>query len=117
MQYIVEIIVYRLNPGTADDFHAVMTEVSAPLHRRHGLDIVWHGRTLHVPDGYGLIRCFRNMAVLEASQADFYASDAWRSGPREAIVSRIAETLKLVLPMDSAAVEAIRRQGDGMALG
>jgi hypothetical protein len=51
------------------------------------------------------------MESLEQQLANFYASEAWRIGPREAIVSRIVETVKIVIPMEASAIEAIRRQG------
>jgi hypothetical protein len=36
---------------------------------------------------------------------------AWRSGPREDIIARIETSTRLVIPMQAAAIEAIRQQG------
>lgn len=111
MQHLVEIMLYTLRPGTGGEFLAIMQNESAPLHLQADIDIVWHGQSHHDPDCYGLIRAFKDMEGLEQQLAHFYASDAWRLGPREAIVSRILETVKIVIPMDASAIEAIRRQG------
>ncbi|OLP57633.1 NIPSNAP family containing protein [Rhizobium rhizosphaerae] len=110
MDQIVEILTYRLTPGSGAAFFAIMQEVSVPLHLKHGIDVVWHGRSLHDADGYGLIRAFETMEALEAQQAAFYAGDDWRTGPREEIVSRIAGATKIVVPMNAAAIAGLRAQ-------
>ena len=108
MSRIVEILLYKLKPGTGGDFQAIMRDVSAPLHRRHGIDVVWHGPSMHDPDGYGLIRAFPDVAAMEATLAAFYAGDDWRQGPREAIVSRIDVATKLVMPLPAVVIEGLR---------
>jgi hypothetical protein len=111
MAQIIEILLYKLKPGTGGEFFSIMQEVSVPLHRRHGIDVVWHGQSMNDPDGYGLIRAFADMAALEASQQDFYTSEAWRSGPREEIVARIETATKIVIPMNDEGIEGLRKQG------
>jgi len=85
--------------------------VSVPLHQQWGIEVVWHGQSLHDPDSYGLIRGFADLATLEATQAALYASDDWRAGPREGILSRIETATKIVIPMNEAAIESLRRKG------
>lgn len=111
MAKIIEILLYKLKPGTGSGFFSIMQGVSVPLHRKHGIDVVWHGPSIHDPDGYGLIRAFADMAALEASQRDFYASEAWRSGPREEIIARIETATKIVIPMNDEGIEGFRKQG------
>lgn len=41
---------------------------------------------------------------------DFYASAGWRSGPREAIISRIEVSLKSVLTLPQIAVNELRKK-------
>lgn len=86
-----------------------MREVSVPLHRSAGLDVVAFGASLHDPDADDLIRAFDSLDHLEASEAAFYRSDAWRSGPRQAIVDRIATSLKVVTEVEDGALETMRR--------
>jgi len=83
-----------------------------PLHRRCGLDVVAYGQSLHDPDAYHLIRAAGDFESMEAAFADFYGSEAWRLGPREAIIARIATSLRTVVSMDAEAVESLRRQGE-----
>lgn len=111
MTRIIEILLYRLKPGTGSEFFSIMQDVSVPLHLKNGIDVVWHGQSLHDADGYGLIRAFPDMASLETMQSAFYGSDAWRSGPREGIVARIETATKIIVPMNTEAIEGLRRQG------
>jgi hypothetical protein len=111
MSPIVEILLYKLKPGTGREFFSMMRDVSVPLHRQFGIDVVWHGQSMHDLDGYGLIRAFADMASLEDLLSAFYSSETWRSGPREEIVSRIETATKIVIPMDADAIEGLRKQG------
>lgn len=111
MARVVEILLYTLKPGTGDAFHAIMAETSVPLHASIGMDVVAYGPSLHDPDAYYLIRAYDDLAHLDASQEAFYASGLWRNGPREAIVSRIAVSVKSVLPLSPEAIETLRREG------
>lgn len=111
MSQIIEILLYKLKPGTGGEFFEIMQNISAPLHKQRGIDVVWHGQSMHDPDDYGLIRAFADMAALEAVQSALYASEAWRAGPREAIISRIVTATKIVIPMNAEAVDGLRKQG------
>jgi len=111
MAKVVEILIYTLTSGTGDDFHSIMKDVSIPLHIDNGIDVVWYGPSLHCTDGYILIRAFTDMPSLNASQEIFYKSAAWRLGPREAIVSKIENSMKAILEMAEDAVDAIRKSG------
>ena len=54
----VEILQYTLRKGSGAAFHAIMQEISVPLHQSHGIDVVSFGNSLHDPDCYYLIRTF-----------------------------------------------------------
>ncbi|EPN1931318.1 NIPSNAP family protein [Cronobacter dublinensis] len=103
---IVEILQYTLKKDSGSDFHQIMHEVSVPLHTRNGIDVVAYGKSLHDADSYYLIRAFEIKSVLN----DFYASAGWRSGPREAIISRIEVSLKSVLVLPQIAVNELRKK-------
>ena len=108
---IVEILVYQLKPATGPAFFEIMQRVSVPMHRQLGIDVVWHGQSLHDPDGYGLIRAFADLPALEVALGAFYESPDWRSGPREEIIASIETATRIVIPMNAEAIEGIRRQG------
>ncbi len=106
----VEILQYTLRKGTGTAFHALMQQISAPLHQRHGIDIVSFGNSLHDSDCYYLIRAFdspENMAtVLEA----FYSSNDWLSGPRKDIIDSIEVSIKTVMNLPPESVDGLRVQ-------
>lgn len=104
----VEFLNYELSPGTGAFFHAIMTNVSVPLHRKAGIDVIAFGRSAHSADCYFLVRAFDDLRHLEAAQDAFYKSDAWRDGPRSEIVSRIVASLRSVIPMESELIEELR---------
>lgn len=105
---IVEILQYTLKKGTGDAFHQVMRDVSVPLHARNGIDIVAYGNSLHDADSYYLIRAFDSEEQMNSVLDDFYASEGWRSGPREDIIERIETSLKSILTLSGSAVEGLR---------
>ena len=109
MTRVVETLLYTLKPGTEREFHAIMQDISIPLHEKAGMDVVAYGPSLHQADAYLLIRAYRDLDHLTRSQADFYQSEDWRSGPRAAIIERIAESLKAVTELPVTAVEALRQ--------
>jgi hypothetical protein len=111
MSQLIEILLYKLKPGSGAEFFEIMQNISIPLHKQHGIDVIWHGQSQHDPDGYGLIRGFADLATLDAVQSAFYASEAWQAGPRAAIIARIETATKIVIPMNADAVKGLRDQG------
>ncbi|MCC8368407.1 NIPSNAP family protein [Xenorhabdus sp. PB61.4] len=105
---IIEILQYELKKGTGSQFHEIMVNVSVPLHRSQGIDVVSFGNSLHNPDCYYLIRAFEDMNELSAVQARFYKSDAWINGPRTGIIERIDKSVKTVIEMPASAINALR---------
>lgn len=85
-----------------------MREVSVPVHTRNRIDVVAYGNSLHDADSYYLIRAFDSAEQMESVLDDFYASVGWRSGPREAIISRIELSLKSVLSLPQSVIDGLR---------
>jgi hypothetical protein len=46
------------------------------------------------------MRAYRSVDERQQSQDAFYGSDEWRSGPREAIVSKIETLISVVVPAE-----------------
>jgi len=105
----VELLQYTLKAGTGREFHQIMLEESIPLHRDAGIDIIAFGNSMHDEDSYYLIRAYDNPEHLNASQKAFYRSDAWRSGPRVAIIERIQTSVKSVLMLTETATNGLRK--------
>lgn len=110
---LVEIRSYQLKAHTAESFHQLVSERSAPLLRQWGTDVVAYGISAHEEDGYFLIRAYQDRADLQQSQDQFYASEAWRSGPREEIVAKIESSLSTQVWLSAAGVEDLRTSNTG----
>lgn len=110
---ILEIRTYRLKPGTREEFLRVMGEEVMPLLHEYGVRVPDYGPSLVDEDGHEeayLIRAFASLAERNAQEERFYGSDAWREGPREAIVSRIETYHTIVIEVPEAAVDAYSRR-------
>lgn len=108
MKKLIEIRTYTLQPGTGPAFHALVDQQSVPLLRAAGMDVVGYGISRHDPDAYFLIRAFDSLEHLHSAQDSFYASPAWRQGPREAIISLILTDANAVMSLPLSAIEALR---------
>ena len=106
----VEILQYTLRKGTGTAFHAIMQEISVPLHRCHGIDVMSFGNSLHDPDCYYLIRAFDSAESIAAVLDAFYASADWRNGPRQDIIGSIENSIKTVINLPPESVNGFRVQ-------
>src|SRR6266849_1088332 len=61
MSKIVEIRSYNLRAGTRDRFHDLFVSRALPVLRRHKIDVVAHGPSLHDDRAYFLIRAFGSL--------------------------------------------------------
>ena len=68
-----------------------------------------YGPSAHHPDGYFLIRAFKSLEEREAREESFYSSDAWRKGPREAIIGHIETYTDAVLWLGDSALAELRK--------
>ena len=105
----VEILQYTLRKGSGAAFHAIMREISVPLHQRYGIDVVSFGNSLHDPDCYYLIRTFDSPEKMAVVLDAFYASDDWRSGPREEIIHSIETSIRTVMNLPPESVNGLRK--------
>ncbi len=115
MKRLIEVRSYKLKPGAAAAFHKAAVSSAIPLLREWGADIVAFGPSAHEADTYFLVRAYRDLADLKAKQDAFYGSDAWKQGPREAIVPLVASYLNTVLWLSPEAIDDMRRLNSGLA--
>lgn len=109
MSRIIEIRSYNLKPGTRADFHKLVVEYSLPMLERWQMDVVAYGASPHDEDSYYLIRSFASLEDRERQEDAFYGSDEWRQGPREAILALIENFTTIVLEVDEATLQGLRR--------
>src|SRR6185369_3683708 len=111
MNHFVEIRSYNLKPNTREEFHRLFLEAAMPLLMRWEVDVVGYGPSLHDENSYYLMRRFDSLADREKSEDAFYGSIEWRQGPREAILACIENYTEIVLELDDATVQGLRRKG------
>ena len=109
MNHFVEIRSYNLKPGMREEFHRLFIEEAFPMLKRWNVDVVTYGPSLHDEDSYYLIRRYDSLDQREESENAFYGSDEWRQGPREAILSLIENYTEVVLELDEAIVQGLRK--------
>ena len=109
MNHFVEFRSYNLKPGTREEFHRLLVEVSLPMLQRWNMDVVSYGPSQHDENSYYLIRRFDSLAHHKQSEDAFYGSDEWRKGPREAILSCIENYTEFVLELDEITVQGLRK--------
>lgn len=108
---LVEIRTYKLRPGGQAEFHRLVCEKSVPLLHEWNTDLVAFGPSASEPDAYFLIRAYGSVEELNESQESFYSSDAWRQGPREAIMALIESTTGAAFFLPAEAVDGLRGAG------
>jgi hypothetical protein len=97
---IIEIRTYRLHPGKGAEFVRIMREESLPMLASAGVRVLAAGQSLVAEDEHEeayLIRAFDSLADRDRQETEFYGSNAWRNGPREAIISRIVQYHTIVI--------------------
>lgn len=87
MKRLVEFRCYKLKPGATTEFDDLLVKRAVHLMRERGIDVVAFGQSAENPDDYLLIRAYERLEQMQRLQEEFYASEPWRKGPREAIIS------------------------------
>ena len=106
---VVEIRSYNLKPGTRDRFHRLFLEEAWPMLKRAQMDVVAYGPSLHDENSYFLMRSFPGVEARQQQEDAFYGSDEWRNGPREAILDCIESYTTVVIDLDDATIEGLRK--------
>lgn len=109
MKHFVEIRSYNLKHGTRAEFHRLFLQEACPLLKRWNIDIVTYGPSPHDQTSYYLIRRYDSLAQREQSEDAFYGSKEWRHGPREAIIALIENYTEIVLELDEATLQGLRK--------
>ena len=114
---VVEVRSYNLKPGTRDRFHETFLKDALPMLKRWNVDVVSYGPSLHDQDSYFLIRGFTGVAERQKDEDAFYGSDEWKQGPRERILAEIESYTTVVIRLDAATINGLRKAGAPMASG
>lgn len=111
---LLEIRTYKLKPGCAARFVAAF-QSALPMVRASGMDVVACGRSDHDHESFFLIRAYGDRDQLVRQQDAFYSSEAWRNGPRQALLDCLDDYLNTLVWLSDEGVEDLRAN-NGIAL-
>jgi hypothetical protein len=97
------------NSRTREEFHRLYIEEALPRLKRWNFDVAAHGPSLHDENMYYVIHRFDNLAQREEMEDAYYSSDDWRLGPREAMPALIENYIDIVIKLDEATVQGLRK--------
>lgn len=100
MNHIIEIRTLTLKPGTRADFSKLYIEEALPRLQQWNFDVLAHGPSLHDENTYYVIRRYESLAQRGEMEDNYYASDDWRKGPREAMLALIESDVDAVFEVD-----------------
>ncbi len=106
---MVEFRAYNLKQGSRHEFHRLVSEASFPLMQQWSVDVIDFGPSLHDENSYYLIRAYASLDERQSSQDSFYGSSDWKQGPREAIVALIESDTSVVIEMETAVIDSLRK--------
>jgi len=105
--WLLEIRLFKLHPGTRDEFDRISREGTIPMMRRHGITVVAHGPSLNDDDGYFLLRAFPSEEQRIVQSQAIYATDEWAANYEEPIMGMIADYHTSVVPLSRQLVEGL----------
>jgi hypothetical protein len=73
------------------------------------MDVVGYGPSLHDENSWFLMRSFESIDKRQKAEDAFYGSAEWRNGPRDAILERIESYTTVVIELDDATIDGLRR--------
>ena len=85
-------------------------EIRSIILKRWNFDVVAYEPSLDDENSYYVIRRFDSLTQREQMEDTYYASDDWRQGLREAILSLMEIYTDIVFELDEVTVQGLRRQ-------
>jgi hypothetical protein len=108
-RWLLEIRLFKLRPGTREEFDRVSREGTIPLMRRLGITVIAHGPSLNNEDGYFLLRAFPSeQERVERSQA-LYATEEWLEKYDTSVGAMIENYDTAVLSAESDTIRRLTR--------
>lgn len=108
MNRVVEIRTYTLKAGTHVEFARLFREQAESLLLRWGIDVVGFAPSLQDKNVFCLVRSYANLAERQQMEEDFYGSNEWQQGPRQAILGCIESYSEVVLWLDEETIKGLR---------
>ncbi|CAN5715179.1 hypothetical protein BH11PSE12_BH11PSE12_33430 [soil metagenome] len=103
-----EVRSYKLRVKTSKAFHKIMPELSAPMLKKRGTDVVAFGVSLLEEDAYILILAYSELSDLEQRQGESYRSEEWHGGSGVEAVERIEIPLNTIVWLSDSSVDDLQ---------
>ena len=111
--HTLEIRSYNLKPGTRAHFQELAEKQAFPMLAKHHIDVVAYGPSEHDENSFFLMRSFPSVAAREKAEDEFYDSDEWKNGPRQAVLDCIESYTTVVMEVDDATLAGLRKISAG----
>jgi NIPSNAP len=98
MSSLLEMRLFKLRPGTRDEFHRISDEGTIPMMRRYGINVLAYGPTLNDENGYLLLRSFADEEERVRLSQSLYDNDEWERNYEGPIMSMIESYHTAVIP-------------------
>ena len=106
-QWLLEIRLFKVVPGTRAEFDRISREGTIPLMRRSGITVIAHGPSRNDDDGYYLLRAFPSEEDRVKHSQEFYTTEEWIAKYDEPVTAMIADYQTSVLPLTPALTEGL----------
>ena len=110
-QWLLEIRLFKVVPGTRKEFDRISTEGTIPLMRRSGITVLAHGPSLNDENGYFLLRAFPSEQDRVRHSQEFYTTEEWLAEYDEPVSAMIADYQTSVLPLTPPLIEGLNAIG------
>jgi NIPSNAP len=95
---VLEIRMFKVRPGTREEFHRISRDGTVPLMRRCGIDVVAHGPMVNDENGYLLLRAFASERERRAQSQAVYATAEWEQCYETPVMGMIEDYRIAVMP-------------------
>lgn len=103
---LVELRIFKLRPGTREEFHRVSHENTIPLMRECGITVLSYGPSLNEDDSYYLVRHFASADERDVLGQSLYAHPEWDQY-EEPVGAMMTGYHTVVMPAKSAVIDAL----------
>jgi len=107
---LLEVRVYKIHHGRRGEFADRMSTALVPLFKRHGVEVVHFGPSLHDEDSYFLMRSYRSVADRQSRLDALYGSAEWLMNHEEAVLGMIDTMDTAVLDAGEWLVEVLKER-------
>jgi hypothetical protein len=105
--WLLELRMFKVQPGTREEFHRISDEGTIPMMRRYGIKVVKYGPALNDENTYFLLRAFPSEEQRVAQSQALYANAEWEENYDGPVMSMIDEYHTVVMPASEQMIEQL----------